>query len=86
MYVYCRLFADKGKLVKTGDPAERLESPFSLLLKHIQGVRVGPKSRLDIPISFAPEDMYKYEAVCTITVCKEDRSPWQHVPASGLAG
>ena len=57
------------------------ESPFSLLLKNMKtALRVGPKSTLDIPVSFAPMEMRKYEALCTVVVTKEDGTPWEFVP------
>ncbi|XP_048239518.1 cilia and flagella-associated protein 47-like isoform X3 [Haliotis rufescens] len=64
--------------VTTGMESE--ESPFCLLLKHNTGLRVGPKSTLDIPISFAPNQMRKYVGLCTVIVHKEDGTAWQYVP------
>ncbi|XP_076467202.1 cilia and flagella-associated protein 47-like [Babylonia areolata] len=57
------------------------QSPFSLLLKNVRAsIRVGPKSTLDIPVSFAPSEMRKYDALCTVVVTKEDATPWDFVP------
>ncbi|KAK3096977.1 hypothetical protein FSP39_005325 [Pinctada imbricata] len=56
------------------------ESSFCLLLKHSTSIRVGPKSTLDIPICFAPTEMTKYEAVCTVIVKKENGSKWMFAP------
>ena len=53
-------------------------SPFCLLLKFSQGIRLGPKSTIEIPISFAPEDMHMFEAIVTVAVRKEDGSPWKY--------
>ena len=44
------------------------------------GIRVGPKSTLDIPICFAPMEMTKYEALCTVIVRKEDGGRWMYGP------
>ena len=54
------------------------ESPFRLLLKRSSKVRVGPKSTIDIPISFAPEEMRMYEAMCVVTVTNLDGSGWKY--------
>ena len=56
------------------------ESAFCLLLKFATNIRVGPKSTLDIPVCFAPTDMIKYEALCTVVVKKEDGSKWKYAP------
>lgn len=61
-------------------PPEGTGSPFCLLLKHSQAVRLGPKSTLDVPISFAPEDMTMSEALCTVSIMKEDGSSWPYLP------
>ncbi|XP_013416633.1 cilia- and flagella-associated protein 47 isoform X1 [Lingula anatina] len=62
---------------------EELDSPFCLLLKNKSGIRVGPKSTLDIPVSFAPEEMKMYEALCVAVIRKEDGSSWHYnVPES----
>lgn len=42
--------------------------------------RVGPKSTIDIPVSFAPSEMHRYEAICTVIVTKDDDSPWPFLP------
>ncbi|XP_064627283.1 cilia- and flagella-associated protein 47-like isoform X2 [Lineus longissimus] len=57
----------------------REESPFCLLLKQKQEIRVGPKSTLDIPVSFAPDEMRLYEAVCSLAVRRADGRSWQYV-------
>ena len=51
-------------------------SPFCLLLKHTTSLRLGPKSNIDIPISFAPEDMRRFDAYISVTIRQEDGSPW----------
>ena len=53
-----------------------MDSPFRLLLKKYQNVRLGPKSTLDIPISFAPEEMRLYEALCIVTMTSVDGNGW----------
>ena len=61
------------------DVTERTVSPFCLLLKQNKGLRLGPKSSLDIPLSFAPEDMRMFEATITVSVSKTDRSSWLYI-------
>ncbi|XP_071134806.1 cilia- and flagella-associated protein 47-like isoform X3 [Mytilus edulis] len=56
------------------------ETAFCLLLKHMASIRVGPKSTLDIPVCFAPTEMTKYEALCTVIVRKEDNGKWMYGP------
>ncbi|KAL3884217.1 hypothetical protein ACJMK2_030436, partial [Sinanodonta woodiana] len=56
------------------------ESAFCLLLKHKEGIRVGPKSTLDIPVCFAPTEMKMYESTCTVIVRKENNGKWQYAP------
>ena len=53
-------------------------TPFCLLLKHSTAVRLGPKTTLDIPVSFAPEEMKKYEGVVTVKVRQENGSAWTY--------
>ncbi|KAK3775916.1 hypothetical protein RRG08_017206 [Elysia crispata] len=60
------------------------ESPFKLLLKHDSGLRVGPKSTLEIPISFAPSQMVNYQAFCTVVIRREDGQQWPYVPQDAL--
>lgn len=56
------------------------DAAFCLLLKQNSTIRVGPKSTLDIPVCFAPTEMTKYEALCSVIVRKEDGSRWQYAP------
>ncbi|CAH1800026.1 unnamed protein product [Owenia fusiformis] len=65
------------KVFKNGLPHD---SPFCLLLKHSNGIRLGPKSTLDIPVSFAPEEMSMFEALCVVAVRKEDGGSWHYTP------
>ncbi|XP_035825915.1 cilia- and flagella-associated protein 47 [Aplysia californica] len=60
------------------------ESAFKLLIKHDSGLRVGPKSTLEIPISFAPKEMLNYQAFCTVVVRREDGQQWPYVPQDAL--
>ena len=53
-------------------------SPFCLLMKNDRGVRIGPKSILDIPVSFAPENMKMSEAIVILTVRKENGNAWKY--------
>jgi len=55
-------------------------SPFCLLLKRKAGIRVGPKSTLDIPVCFAPTEMKMFESICTVIVTREDGEKWNYVP------
>ena len=65
--------SDEAMALETGNkPA----TPFCLLLKHSTAVRLGPKTTLDIPISFAPEEMKKYDGIVAVKVRREDGSPW----------
>ncbi len=73
--------ADKQEQLKAALDVEEVastESPFCLLLKFNQDIRLGPKSTIEIPISFAPEDMRMFEALVTVAVRKEDSSPWRY--------
>ena len=54
--------------------------PFCLLLRQALGLRLGPKTTLDIPISFAPEDMRMIEAMCTVVLRREDDESWKYTP------
>ena len=56
------------------------DSAFCLLLNHRNMIRVGPKSTLAIPVCFAPTEMMKYDALCTVVVWKEDGGKWQYAP------
>lgn len=67
-----------GKFVEEDVTIPR-ESPFCLLLKQNKGLRLGPKSSIDIAVSFAPEEMRMFEALVTIVITKEDRSSWLYV-------
>ena len=53
-------------------------TPFSLLMKQTEDIEIGPKSVLDIPISFSPDDMSKKEAIVTIAIRRRDGGNWQY--------
>lgn len=79
----CLLFIiDKNSTLEETleDKADDVNTPFCLLLKRKGGIRVGPKSTLDIPVCFAPTEMKMYEAVCTVVVTREDGEKWQYAP------
>ncbi|KAI0223616.1 Cilia- and flagella-associated protein 47 [Lamellibrachia satsuma] len=57
---------------------EEEESPFSLLMKQTEDIEVGPKSTLDIPVSFSPDDMSKKEAIVTIAIRRWDGKNWEY--------
>ncbi|XP_060090088.1 cilia- and flagella-associated protein 47 [Heteronotia binoei] len=52
------------------------ESVFWLPLKQTQGISLPPKSKLDIPVLFAPQSMKLYEAVLVINVEKFIDENW----------
>ena len=56
---------------------------FSLLLKHTQNVPLGPKSRLQMPVTFTPHDMKSYQARCTVSVRREDGLAWDYAQQNG---
>lgn len=41
-------------------------------------MRIGPKSTIEIPISFAPEEMRMYEALCVVCVRSLDGTGWKY--------
>ncbi|XP_033635373.1 cilia- and flagella-associated protein 47-like isoform X1 [Asterias rubens] len=57
------------------------ESAFCLLLKHTMGILVAPKSTLDIPLTFAPDNMNLHEALCVVSVKREDGTSWEYEPS-----
>ncbi|XP_022089961.1 cilia- and flagella-associated protein 47-like isoform X2 [Acanthaster planci] len=56
------------------------DSAFCLLLKHTTGIPVASKSTLDIPLTFAPDSMRLHEALCVVSVKREDGSSWEYEP------
>ena len=86
MWLRVTSISDKDKEVKEvleddqnpSTPKQEPASPFCLLLKHNQELRLGPKTTLDIPISFAPEEMQKYEAVLKVKLRQESGEPWRY--------
>jgi len=50
--------------------------PFCLLLKSEQGIPLGPKCTVQIPVSFLPQDMCTYQAQIVVSVCREDGQRW----------
>lgn len=53
-------------------------SPFCLLMKHTSNIRLGPKNSMDIPLSFAPEDMRMYDALVTVSVRRDPGATWRY--------
>jgi len=51
-------------------------SPFTLLLKSQRNVALGPRSSLQIPITFAPTEMRTYQARCSVLARREDGLMW----------
>ncbi|XP_077977423.1 cilia- and flagella-associated protein 47-like [Glandiceps talaboti] len=56
------------------------ESAFCLLLKNSNSIAVPAKSTVDVPLTFAPDNMNLHEALLIISVKKEDGSSWQYLP------
>lgn len=54
----------------------RTDSAFCLLLKHTSNIPIAPKATLDIPVVFAPGDMNLHEALCVVSVRREDGVKW----------
>ena len=69
---------DKEPITKS--PADVLtpKSPFCLLLRNAIALSLGPKSTVDIPVSFAPEDMRRFDSYITVSMQKEDGAPWDY--------
>ena len=77
--VYCFCLDKDQQYHKIFHPADLpADSPFRLLLKKSISVRIGPKSTIEIPISFAPEEMRMYEALCVVSVKTLDGSGWKY--------
>ena len=54
------------------------DSAFCLLLKHTTNIPVAPKSTLDIPLTFAPDNMNLHEALCVVSVRRENGETWKY--------
>ncbi|XP_042314327.1 cilia- and flagella-associated protein 47 [Sceloporus undulatus] len=54
------------------------DSVFWLPLKEKQGIFLPPKSKLDIPVLFAPYSMKLYETVLVVKVVKADHGTWSY--------
>lgn len=61
------------------DPAYK--SPFELLVRQTEGVRVGPRAPLDLVVSFTPERLSKAEGVCSVIIRREDGGSWHYTPS-----
>jgi hypothetical protein len=57
--------------------------PFCLLLRSQQNIVIGPKSTLQIPISFAPQAMCTYHMECVVSASREDGTCWEPLPVPG---
>ncbi|XP_078698604.1 cilia- and flagella-associated protein 47-like isoform X8 [Branchiostoma floridae x Branchiostoma belcheri] len=53
------------------------ESAFCLLLKHPHNIHLAPRATLDLPLTFAPNRMELHEAVCVVSVRREDGLSWK---------
>ncbi|XP_070567350.1 cilia- and flagella-associated protein 47-like [Ptychodera flava] len=58
------------------------DSAFCLLLKNPSNIPVPAKTNIDIPLTFAPDNMNLHEALLIISVRKEDGSSWEYLPSS----
>ncbi|XP_041462969.1 cilia- and flagella-associated protein 47-like isoform X1 [Lytechinus variegatus] len=58
----------------------KTESAFCLLLKRTASIPVGPKATLDIPITFAPDRMNLHEALCIVSIKRENGEHWDYLP------
>uniref|UniRef100_A0A8U7MMM3 Cilia and flagella associated protein 47 n=1 Tax=Corvus moneduloides TaxID=1196302 RepID=A0A8U7MMM3_CORMO len=54
------------------------ESVFQLLFKHPQGIRLGPKEKLEIPVLFIPAEMKIYKTQVAIHVMRENGENWPY--------
>ncbi|XP_077338680.1 cilia- and flagella-associated protein 47 [Lithobates pipiens] len=54
------------------------EPAFCLPLKQTQGIPLGPKEKLDIPVLFAPDTMKLYEALVVVHMIKANGNNWEH--------
>ena len=70
---------------QNSDVTESESKAFCLLLKRNKSLRISPKKTLDIPLSFAPEDMRMFGATLTVLVTKLDRTHWTYI-CSGADG
>jgi len=52
------------------------DSVFCLLLKRAKSILLEPGATLDIPISFAPDNMQLHEATVTVTVHRDTEDTW----------
>ncbi|KAG8451901.1 hypothetical protein GDO86_003916 [Hymenochirus boettgeri] len=53
------------------------EPAFCVPLKQMQGITLGPKEKLDIPVLFAPDTMKLYEALVVINMTKANNDRWE---------
>ncbi|XP_072178621.1 cilia- and flagella-associated protein 47-like [Diadema setosum] len=58
------------------------DSAFCLLLKRTAAIQLGPKATLDIPVTFAPDRMSLHEAMCLVSIRRENGGSWDYLPAS----
>ncbi|XP_033113331.1 cilia- and flagella-associated protein 47-like isoform X2 [Anneissia japonica] len=54
------------------------DSAFCLLLKHTTNIHLGPKATLDIPFTFAPDNMQLHKALCVVSIRRVDSSDWEY--------
>ena len=67
--------SERGRRLKS----DADDSPFCLLLKSERNVPLGPKSSLQIPVTFGPCEMRTYEVRCTVSLRREDGMPWDQL-------
>ncbi len=75
-----RLCTDKDEqLSLSADPTYK--SPFELLVRQTEGVRVAPRAPLDLVVAFSPERLCKAEGLCSVIVRREDGGSWHYTPS-----
>jgi len=59
------------------------QSAFSVLLKRQHNIALGPKSTLQMPVTFTPHEMRAYQARLTVSVKREDGLAWDCIQQNG---
>lgn len=54
------------------------DATFCVHLKCQRDIPVGPRSTLQIPLTFAPREMANYQQRCVVTARREDGLVWDH--------
>ncbi|XP_063249073.1 cilia- and flagella-associated protein 47 isoform X2 [Prinia subflava] len=59
------------------------ESVFQLLVKQLQGIRLAPKEKLEVPLLFRPAEMKIYKAVVFIHITRGNGETWPYKVTAG---